>query len=318
VAARRNGLFVTHVRYELGDGFLDPMREAIDIGKLSGVKVHISHLRGDRLGKPDTNPDRLFALFEQARADGVDLTYDSYAYPRGSSLLHRLLPGWSHVGGPDKILERLQNPADRERVKEHLRGLTIDWSNVTIGGVLSKQSQRLEGWSIAEAAGEMGVDVADYVCDILVETNLGVQYLSDPSSTEESIERVLAHPLATSGSDGLCWGSARHPRTYGSFARVLGRYVRERKVMPLEDAVRKMTGACAARLALKDRGLIREGYAADIAVWDDATIIDNSTYEKPLQTASGVSYVLVNGTFTLDQGAHTGATAGRALKPLIE
>jgi N-acyl-D-aspartate/D-glutamate deacylase len=128
---------------------------------------------------------------------------------------------------------------------------------------------------------------------------------------------MLAHSLATHGSDGLCIGSRRHPRTYGSFARVLGTFVREKKVMPLEDAVRKMTSSPALRLGLKDRGLVREGYVADLAVWDETTIIDRSTYENPLITATGVSHVFVSGQLALTDGKHTGATPGRALKPLL-
>ena len=152
---------------------------------------------------------------------------------------------------------------------------------------------------------------------VIAETGLGVSYLSQSTSSEESLSPMLGHYLATSGSDGLCIGSKRHPRTYGSFARVLGEFVRERKAMPLEDAVRKMTSACALRLGLKDRGLVREGFIADLAVWDPATINDRSTYAEPLVTAVGVSHVLVSGKFVLDNGAHTGATPGRALKPLL-
>jgi N-acyl-D-amino-acid deacylase len=176
---------------------------------------------------------------------------------------------------------------------------------------------KLEGWSISEAANEAGKAPVTYVCDILVETDLGVSFVSPSTSTEESLNEMLAHELATHGSDGLCIGSKRHPRTYGSFARVLGTFVREKQVMPLADAVRKMTSASALRLGLKDRGLVREGLVADLAVWDPETIADRSTWEQPLLTAQGVSHVLVSGAFVLDDGKHTGATPGRALKPLI-
>jgi N-acyl-D-amino-acid deacylase len=128
---------------------------------------------------------------------------------------------------------------------------------------------------------------------------------------------VLAHPLATSGSDGPFWGNGRHPRAFGSFVRVLGTYVREQKVMPLEEAVRKMTSACALRLGLRDRGLVREGLVADLAVWDDRTIATRNSFENPLKLANGVSHVLVNGQLVLDDGRHTGATPGRPLKPLV-
>jgi N-acyl-D-amino-acid deacylase len=159
--------------------------------------------------------------------------------------------------------------------------------------------------------------VPDFICDLLVDEDLAVSHISQPTSSEESIRRVLAHPLATSGSDGLCWGSGRHPRTYGSFAHVLGHYVREEGLMPLAEAVRKMTSACALRLGIKDRGLVREGMVADLAVWDERTIDARNSYERPLELAAGVSHVLVSGQLVLDDGRHTGATPGRALKPLV-
>ncbi|MBA2447106.1 MAG: amidohydrolase family protein [Chloroflexi bacterium] len=316
VVARRGGLYVTHMRHSLGDGVLDPMREAIEIGRRSGVRVQISHLRGDRLGRPQTADDVL-GLLDEARAAGVDVTYDSYGYARGSSLLHRMVPDWAHVGGPDALLARLREPATRERICREIGALKADWSHVTIGGVASDAHRDLEGWSIAEAAAEAGRDIVEFVCDLLVETELGVSYVADPNTSEEAIRQVLAHRLATSGSDGLCWGSARHPRAYGSFARVLGHYVRDERLMPLEEAVRKMTSAGALRLGLNDRGLIREGMVADLAVWDDRTIDALSTYERPLETAVGVSHVLVGGELVLEDGRHTGATPGRALTPLL-
>ena len=316
VAARRGGIYVTHVRYSLGDGVLDPVAEAIEIGKRSGVRVQISHLRGDRLDKPYTPRDVLGQL-ERARAEGVDIGFDNYPYTRGSSLLHRLLPEWTHVGGPDAIIPRLKDRSQRERIEAEMTAANTPWQNVTMASINSSASQKLEGWSVAEAANEAGKAPPTYVCDLLVETDLGVSYVSQSTSSEESLGEMLRHDLATHGSDGLCIGSRRHPRSYGSFARVLGEYVREEKVMPLADAVRKMTSAPALRIGLKDRGLVREGFVADLAVWDERTIADRSTYENPIVTATGVSHVLVSGTLVLENGEHTGATPGRALKPLL-
>jgi N-acyl-D-amino-acid deacylase len=316
VVARRGGIYVTHVRYSLGDGVLDPVAEAIEIGQRSGVRVQISHLRGDRLDKPYTPRDILGQL-ERARAEGVDVTFDNYPYTRGSSLIHRLLPEWTHVGGPEAIVARLQDPAQRERIEAEMTAANTPWQNVMMASINSSASQQLEGWSVAEAANESGKTPPAYVCDLLVESDLGVSYVSQSTSSEESLGEMLRHDLATHGSDGLCIGSRRHPRTYGSFARVLGKYVRDERVMPLADAVRKMTSSPALRIGLKDRGLVREGFVADLAVWDERTIADRSTYEDPLTTAAGVSYVLVSGELVLDNGTHTGATPGRALKPLI-
>jgi N-acyl-D-amino-acid deacylase len=316
VVARRGGIYVTHVRYALGDGVLDPVAEAIEIARQSGVRLQISHLRGDRLDKPYTPRDILGQL-ERARAEGVDVTFDNYPYTRGSSLLHRLLPEWTHVGGPDAIIARLKDAAEREKIEGEMAAANTPWRNVTMASINSTASNALEGWSVAEAANEAGKTPPAYVCDLLVETDLGVSYVSQSTSSEDSLAEMLASSLATHGSDGLCIGSRRHPRTYGSFARVLGTYVREKKVMPLEDAVRKLTSSPALRLGLKDRGLVREGYVADLAVWDETTIADRSTYENPIVTATGVSHVFVSAQLALTDGKHTGATPGRVLKPLL-
>jgi N-acyl-D-amino-acid deacylase len=315
VVARRGGIYVTHMRSSLGDRALDPIREAIEIGRRSGVRVHISHLRGDNIGRAH-KPRDILGLLEAARAEGIDVGYDNYPYTRGSSLLHSRLPAWTHVGGPDAIVARLKDPEQRARIEAELEAAGNPWDEYTMASITGGDS-KLEGWTIAEAANEAGKPPVAYVCDILVETDLGVSFVSPSTSTEASLDEMLAHDLATHGSDGLCIGSKLHPRTYGSFARVLGRFVRERKIMPLADAVRKMTSAPALRLGLKDRGLVREGYVADLAVWDDRTIADRSTWEEPRLTAQGVSHVLIGGTFVLDEGQHTGATPGRALKPLL-
>ena len=316
VVARRGGIYVTHMRSSLGDKGFDPIKEAIEIGRKSGVKVHLSHQRGDAIGKPH-GPKDILRLYEEARAEGVDLSYDNYPYTRGSSLLHSRLPAWTHVGGPDALIARLKDPEQRTRIEAELEAAGNPWDQYTMASIAGDGSQRFEGWSVAEAANEAGKPPVTYVCDVLVETDLGVSFVSPSTSSEASLDAMLAHELATHGSDGLCIGSRRHPRSFGSFARVLGRFVRERKVMPLADAVRKMTSAPALRIGLKDRGLVREGFVADLAVWDEKTIADRSTYEHPIVTATGVSHVLVSGTLVLDNGEHTGATPGRALKPLL-
>ena len=316
VVARRGGIYVTHVRYALGDGILDPVAEAIEIARRSGVRLQISHLRGDKLGKAMT-PEVVLGQLEVARAEGIDVTFDNYPYTRGSSLLHRLVPEWSHVGGPNALLARLEDASLRDRIYREMDAAGTDWAEVRMASVNSADGGTFEGWSVSEAANEAGKRAAEYVCDLLVETGLGVSYVSQATSSEESLGTMLASPLATHGSDGLCIGSRRHPRTYGSFARVLGEYVRERKVMELPEAVRKMTSSPASRLGLQDRGLVRAGLIADLAVWDEATIADRSTYEQPLTTAAGVSHVLVSGQLVLEDGKHTGAKAGRALKPLL-
>lgn len=313
VVAAFGGIYVTHMRYTLG--WKAAIRESLEISERSGAPVQISHLRGSGAGEPPGAAGTL-AMLDEARARGIDVTFDSYAYVAGSSMLQARLPYWALVGGPEKVLERCADPTARQRIREEYQREATNWGEVRIGYVKSEANRWMEGKDVATLMEETGKDAADFVCDLLLAEGLAVSFVAF-GPHEVDIPPILAHPLATSGSDGLCIGSKRNPRTYGSFARVLGRYVREQKVMPLQDAVRKMTAACAQRLGIRDRGLVREGMFADLVVFDDQAIIDRSTFEEPLRRAAGVSYVLVNGQVVLDGGQHTGATPGRALKPLL-
>ncbi len=313
VVAEFGGIYVTHMRYTLG--WRSAIRESLEVSERSGAPVQISHLRGSGAGEPPDAAGTL-ALLDGARASGIDVTFDSYAYVAGSSMLQARLPYWALEGGPDRVLERCADRAARERIREEYRREAPNWGDLRIAHVKSEANRWMEGKSIEELCEQTGKDAAGFVCDTLLVERLAVSFVAF-GGHEVDIPQILAHPLATSGSDGLCIGDKRNPRTYGSFARVLGRYVREQKVMPLQDAVRKMTSACAQRLGIRDRGWIREGMFADIVVFDDTAIIDRSTFEEPLRLADGVSDVLVNGDVVLEAGRHTGATPGRALKPLV-
>ena len=310
--ARFGGIYVTHMRYTLGDGLHEPIVEAIEIGERAGLPVHISHFKAARGGVRDVEGS--LGLIDRARARGLDVTLDAYQYNAGSSMLQAALPMWFHEGGPDKVLERCATPAEREKLREHFRTRPYDWSEEILASVGSEANRWMEGRVVAELIAESGKDTVDWVCDTLLAEDLKVSQRHWDGQTDDDIVPVLQHPTMMVGSDGLMLGSAVHRRTYGTFARVLGRYVRELGVIALEEAVRKMSAAPAARIGTQDRGLLRPGLAADFVLFDPATIAERATWDEPRQLAEGVSHVVVNGQLVLSDGRHTGATPGRALK----
>ena len=313
--ARFGGIYVTHMRYTLGDGLHEPIVEAIEIGERAGLPSHISHFKGKRGAARDVAG--ALALVDEARARGLDVTLDAYQYNAGSTMLQANLPMWVHEGGPDRVLERLTDPAVRERIRAAFQASPPNWSTYTVASVATAQHRSMEGRRISELIAESGQDQVDWVCDLLLAEELRVSCRQDDGQTDDDIIPVLQHPAMLIGSDGLHLGSAVHRRTYGTFARVLGRYVRELGALRLEEAVRKMSAASAARIGLRDRGLIRPGLRADLVVFDPDAIAEQATWEQPRQLASGVSHVLVNGTPVLADGRHTGATPGRALRPTV-
>jgi dihydroorotase/N-acyl-D-amino-acid deacylase len=262
------------------------------------------------------------ALVDAARARGVDITIDQYPYTASQTTIVALVPQWAQAGGLDELVARLDDPETRRRIKEdivyrieHDRG-GGDPQNVVIG--LCEWDRSLEGKSLAEILTDRGIDVtlasaAELTMEIIERGGARAIY---HAMDEADVERIMQHPVTAIGSDGgvsVFGQSVPHPREYGTFARVLGRYVRERGVLTLEEAVRKMSGATAQRLGLQDRGILREGLFADIAVFDPARVRDRATFSEPHQYAEGVEYVLVNGTLVVDGGQHTGARPGRVL-----
>jgi N-acyl-D-amino-acid deacylase len=313
VVARHGGIYVTHMRYTLGNGLHEPIKEAIEIGERAGLPVHISHFKGARGGVRD--PAGALALVDEARSRGLDVTLDAYQYSAGSSMLQAYLPMWVQEGGPDKVLERIADSRIRDRVRAELATQPPRWSEVTIASVRSDRHRGLEGRVAAQVIAESGQDQVDWMCDLLLDEELAVSQRTTDGQTEADIVAVLQHPAMMIGSDGLHLGAGVHRRTYGTFARVLGRYVRELRVLRLEEAIRKMTAAPAARIGQPQRGLLRPGLYADLVLFDPATVTERATWEQPRQLAFGFSYVLVNGVPVLVDGQHTGATPGRVLSP---
>jgi N-acyl-D-amino-acid deacylase len=316
-AVRRGGFYHTHVRYPLGDRYLDPFREAIEIGRRGEGPVHITHFY-HRQTHPG-GPEPLLALVDDARADGQDVTFDTYPYEWAATRLLVQLPHWIQAGGPAPLKQRLAERSARQQLRDELRSRgaaytsPAGWSDVRLGYFARAENLRWEGRTLAEVMAERGVDAVDAICDLLLSEDLRVnQVTSGPWS--ETLHHFVAHSVGMFGSDSTFVGTKPSPRTYGSYPRILGEFVRERALLGLEEAVRKMTSAPALRLGLSDRGLLRDGYVADVVVFDPATVRSNATYEDPRQYPDGIDNVIVNGEIVIDSGRHTGALPGRVVR----
>ena len=304
------GFYMTHARYSLGDRLLDPFREALNIGQRSGVPVHISHYHNPVAGMGA----RMTALVDEGRSAGIDVTYDQYPYAAASTVLHSLLPYWVHAGGPAALLQRLQDPAIREEMGDAIEpqwGSTLE--HYIFSHIGSAQNKEWEGRSLTDLARHQGKNTVNAICDLLLEENLDVAFVAR-TGNPDNIRTIAQHPAQMVGSDGLLTGGQPNPRTYGTFPYVLGQFVREEGLLRLEDAVRKMTAIPAQRLGLSDRGILRDGMKADLVVFDPQRVAAKATFDQPRQYPEGIDYVLVNGQIVIDQGAHTGALPGRALR----
>ncbi len=316
-AARHGGIYHTHVRYPLGDRYLDPFREAIEIGRRGAAPAHITHFY-HRQTHPG-GPEPLLALVDDARAEGLDVTFDTYPSEWASTRLLIQLPGWIQDGGPGPLKERLADRSARDRLRDEFRARgaaytsPAGWADVRLGAFRHPDNLRWESATLADVMRETGRDAVDAVCDLLLAENLRVnQVTSGPWST--TLHHFVVHPAGMVGTDSTFVGAKPSPRTYGSFPRILGQFVRDESLLGLEEAIRKMSGAAAARLGLRDRGVLRDGAYADIVVFDPATVRSTATYEEPRSFPDGIETVVVNGRIVVDAGAHTGETPGRAVR----
>lgn len=317
-AAKYHGSFVVHIRDE-GNYCLEALDEVIDVARQTGVRLHISHFK--IAGSKNRHKFQPFLQkLDDARQEGIEVTFDQYPYATGSTVLHNILPNWMHSGGTEKMLERLKDPSLRDQIKQGIAekddyrnlGVSSEWEKITISTVASEKNRHLEGKNMLEIAEIRGVEPIDAALDLLVEENGAVTMIIQWGQ-EEDIIHGMTHPLQMVGSDGI-FGSRPHPRLYGTYPKVLGRYTREQGVMTLAEAIRKMTGAQAQFLRLKDRGYLRENYWADIVIFNPGTITDNASYEDPLQPPTGIAYVIVNGQITIHDNEYTGATAGQVIR----
>lgn len=323
-AAEAGGIYFTHIRSE-GEGLLEGIAEAVEIGRRGRSPVHIAHLKA--AGTAQGKGPQLLAAIEAARAEGIDVTADQYPYVAGSTSLAALLPPWAHEGGRERMVERLRDPAQRERMRADMQRRLPGWDNdfraVPWNKVVISRcdEQTYQGRHIEELAAALGAkDPYDAVFDILAETDQSTGMIVFMMS-ENDVRLIIAHDLVMVGSDasgirpdGPLGGGRPHPRAYGTFPRVLRRYVREQGVLTLQQALRKMTSAAANRLGLAGRGQIREGWWADIVVFDSEAISDRATFAEPHQFPAGISHVLVNGKVVVDHGRHTGELPGRVLR----
>ncbi|MCH7624912.1 MAG: D-aminoacylase [Chloroflexi bacterium] len=304
------GIYHTHVRYHLGDMYLDPFKEALEIGTRSGIPVHITHFYQRA---PSTGGGRgLLRLVEDAAGSGQDVTFDSYPYIYGSTRLLIMVPDWAHIGGIGKLKEVLASDEGRERLKKEVVPRGTSWHEVWLTYFKQPQNHQYEGHSIASIAEMRKQHPVDTICDLLLEEDLQTCYIS-MGANGNSLPAFVTHPLSMVGSDAVLLGDFPSPRTYGCFPVILSEYVREENQMSLPNAIRKMTSFPAQRLGLHDRGLLRDGMKADITVFSANNVRAPATRTEPKQFPIGIPYVIVNGTVVIDDGEHTGALPGRAL-----
>jgi N-acyl-D-amino-acid deacylase len=319
LVGQREGFYFSHIRGE-GETLLDAINEAIHIGRETGAAIQISHLKAGGRKNWHLAPKAL-ALIQGAREEGLDVTADMYTYPAGSTGMRTLLPEWALDGGVEAALGHLRDPATRERMTAEMQ-TTGFCSQAEFDKVLvasSPHKPEIEGRLISELAEEASLSPYEWIFDTLLETNLDVMTVHFMMS-EENIRLQLAHPATMVSTDsfglsatGPLSAGKPHPRCYGTYPRLFGRYVREQRTLSLEDAVWKSTGFPAQKLRWTDRGLVRKGYKADLVVFDPDTILDTATYEDPHQYPRGISHVLINGVAVIRDGQHTQERAGLIL-----
>ncbi len=328
VAAEYDGMYISHVRDE-GARLIEAIDELITIAREAGVRAEIYHLKASGHANWPLF-DRAVEIVEEARAEGLAITADVYTYPAGATGLNASMPPWVQEGGFDASLERLSDPATRQRIAREMLQPSDEWENMYLGvgtsenillvGFKTEALKPLTGKTLAEVAAMRGTSPEETAMDLIVEdgSRIGTIYFSQ---SEDVLKRAIALPWVSFNSDaaslspeGVFLKSNPHPRAYGSFARLLGKYVREENLISLEEAVRKLTGLPAANLKLDRRGLLDEGFYADVVVFDPATIQDHATFVEPHQYATGVKHVLVNGVRVLADGEHTGAKPGRVVR----
>lgn len=313
------GFFVVHMRNE-GDYLLDSIREVGEICLEADCPLHISHLKV--AGKQNWGrASQALDLIETFREKGLEVTFDQYPYVAGSTMLDALIPPRFHTGGTTHLLEGLKSPSLRQDIRKMQMGTTGErwenwiascgWNGIMINSVKTENNKFTEGMMISEIAEQTGRDPLDVVCDLLIEENNAVT-MTQFYGCEDDLKEIMKSPLMMLCSDAIV-GGRPHPRAFGSTARFLGKYVREEKVIPLSEAIRKMTYTPCRKIGLRDRGLIREGMIADITVFNPDSIIDKGTFTDPCQHPVGIEHVTVGGVFALTNGQLTGAMHGKVL-----
>jgi N-acyl-D-amino-acid deacylase len=325
VVAEYGGLYISHIRNE-GKRLLEALDELIEVARKTGVTAEVYHLKVS--GRSNWHKlDELIARIEAARVEGLRITADMYTYPASSTGLDATMPAWVQEGGHRAWVERLKDPAIRQRVRQETTTPSGAWDlaagsaeNVLLVRFRSEALKPLTGKTLAEVAAMRGKSPQETAMDLVIEDDSSVGCVFFTMS-EENIRRQIALPWVSFGSDGASLASegvflksGTHPRAYGNFARLLGKYVREEQVIPLEEAIRRLTWLPAQNLKLQRRGKLAAGCFADIVVFDPDTIQDHATFEDPHQYATGMQHVFVNGVQVLKDGEHTGARPGRVVR----
>ncbi len=305
------GFFATHQR-DYGEKIFEATNESLEIARGAEVPVQIAHLQMNGIQNEGRAPDILEVL-TKARASGIDVTCDTYPYTAGSTFVQSLLPPSATQEGPEGVLRKLSNSAKRTEIIAFFDTWNNDWSKYNLVGASSKLNAPQEGKTFLDGAGARGLTIGEYICSILEEEDLRACFVHH-AAHEGNVSDILQWDHQMVGSDGLHLPGKTHPRLYSTFPRILGRYVRETKVLSLESAIHKMTGIPAARLGLPGRGLLKKGYAADIVIFDAATVHDVGTFEDPLQYPVGLSEVFVNGIAVKRNNESTGKLPGTVLR----
>jgi N-acyl-D-amino-acid deacylase len=328
IAAEYDGMYISHMRDE-GANMLEAIDELLTIAREAKIRAEIYHFKAS--GQPNWHLfEQAVAKVENARAEGLQITADVYTYPAGSTGLNASIPPWVQEGGFAASVERMKDPAIRERVAREMLENSSDWENMYLGagtpdnillvGFKSDALKPLTGKTLAEVAELRGTDPRFTAMDLIIEddSRIGTVYFSQ---SEDVVRRVVALPWASFNSDaasvapeGVFLKRNPHPRAYGSFARVLGKYVRDEKLLPMEAAIRKLATLPSMNLKIDRRGQLKTGFYADVVVFDPATIQDHATFVEPHQYATGMLHVFVNGKQVLKDGEHTGATPGRVVR----
>jgi N-acyl-D-amino-acid deacylase len=322
VVAEYDGVFVVHQRSE-ADTILTSMKEVIEIGRRSGVKIHFSHFK--ICGRKNWGfIDKMLGLLDKAKAEGIRTSFDQYPYVAGSTMLGAILPPWAHDGGTDKLMERLRSREQRERIIHDIECGIPGWDNfvdfagldqIFVTSVKTEGNQELVGKNLVEIGAMRGKPALEAAFDLLL-TEENAVGMVDFYGKEEHVARFLTRSEQNVCTDGLL-GGRPHPRVFGSFPRVLGKYVREEKALTLENAIRKMTQKPAEVFGFERRGLLKAGNFADIVVFNAATVIDKGTFVDPIQFPEGIEHVLVNGKVVLSEGSYVRELAGKVLRKSI-
>ncbi|MEU5979833.1 D-aminoacylase [Streptomyces sp. NPDC047315] len=319
VVASYGGYYCPHHR-SYGAGALQAYEEMVQLTREAGCALHLAHATMN-FGVNKGKAGDLLALLDAALAEGADISLDTYPYTPGSTTLVATLPSWASEGGPDALLARLADDETAERIRHHLEevgsdgchGVPMEWETIEISGVGRPELTSYVGRTIEQSAKDRGETPWVTARRLLIEDRLSSSILQHVGH-EENVRAIMRHRVHTGGSDGILQGAKPHPRAYGTFPHYLGRYARELGILSLEETVAHLTSRPAARLRLADRGLVREGYRADLVLFDPATVAAGSTFEAPRTLPTGIPHVLVDGQFAVYEGVRTDVLAGRSVR----